>query len=107
MSNNLSIKDFETMNEFVLVSFSDNTESIISLEDLRKNCPCADCAGETDALGNIYKGPPRKLNDNSYQITGLNPLDIMESDLFGKTAIALEFLRLNFLKNYQNNKCLI
>ena len=56
MSNNLSIKDFETMNEFVLVSFSDNTESIISLDDLRKNCPCADCAGETDALGNIYKG---------------------------------------------------
>ena len=53
MSNNLSIKDFETMNEFVLVSFSDNTESIISLEDLRKNCPCADCAGETDALGNV------------------------------------------------------
>ena len=74
MSNNLSIKDFETMNEFVLVSFSDNTESIISLEDLRKNCPCADCAGEIDALGNVYKGPPKKLNDNSYQVSGLQPV---------------------------------
>ena len=74
MSNNLSIKDFGTMNEFILVSFSDNTESIISLEDLRKNCPCADCAGETDALGNVYKGPPKKLNDHSYQISGLQPV---------------------------------
>ena len=73
MSNNLSIKEFETMNDFILVSFSDETESIIPLEILRKKCPCADCSGEVDALGNLYKGPTKKLNDSSFQINGIQP----------------------------------
>ena len=74
MSNNLSIKEFETMNDFILVSFSDETESIIPLEILRKKCPCADCSGEVDALGNLYKGPTKKLNDSSFQINGIQPV---------------------------------
>ena len=74
MSNNLFIKEFETMNDFILVSFSDETESIIPLEILRKKCPCADCSGEVDALGNLYKGPTKKLNDSSFQINGIQPV---------------------------------
>ena len=52
MSNDLSIKDYELINDMLLVSFTDNTEAVVSYKKLRKMCPCASCAGETDALGN-------------------------------------------------------
>ena len=55
MSNDLSIKEYEIINDLLLVSFTDQTEAVISLKKLRTMCPCASCAGETDALGNLYK----------------------------------------------------
>ena len=68
------IKNFEIVNELLLVSFSDNSEAIVNLKTLRERCPCASCAGETDALGNLYKGPEQKLIESSYQINGIQPV---------------------------------
>ena len=65
------IKQYEIVNELLLVSFSDNSEAIVNLQTLRERCPCASCAGETDALGNLYKGPEQKLMESSYQISGI------------------------------------
>jgi DUF971 family protein len=42
-------------NELAL-RWTDGLESYLPLEFLRKRCPCALCAGETDLLGNVYKG---------------------------------------------------
>ena len=39
------------------IKWEDGTESFIPLETLRRCCPCADCRGETDILGNVYKRP--------------------------------------------------
>ena len=69
MSAEAEIKHFEIVNELLLVSFSDNNEAIINLKSLREGCPCASCSGETDALGNVYKGPKKKLSDRAYQAT--------------------------------------
>ena len=66
MSNDLSIKDYELINDMLLVSFTDNTEAVVSYEKLRKMCPCASCAGETDALGNLYKSTPKELSKSSF-----------------------------------------
>ena len=55
MSNDLSIKEYETINDLLLVSFTDSTDAVIPIKKLREMCPCASCAGETDALGNVYK----------------------------------------------------
>ncbi len=74
MSNDLSIKEYENINDLLLVSFTDQTEAVISLRKLRTMCPCASCAGETDALGNIYKDIPRKLTDYSFVIKGIQPV---------------------------------
>ena len=71
MSTEIVIKNFEIVNELLLVSFSDNSEAIVNLKTLRERCPCASCAGETDALGNLYKGPEQKLMESSYQISGI------------------------------------
>ncbi len=67
-SGNKSITNYEIVNDFLLVSFDDDTEAIIGLQILRDNCPCALCAGETDVFGNVYKGPPQKTTDSSYQV---------------------------------------
>ena len=71
VSTEIVIKNFEIVNELLLVSFSDNSEAIVNLKTLRERCPCASCAGETDALGNLYKGPEQKLMESSYQINGI------------------------------------
>ncbi|MEC9006611.1 MAG: DUF971 domain-containing protein [Candidatus Neomarinimicrobiota bacterium] len=74
MSNNLSIKEHEVINDMLLVSFSDGSESVVSLKLLRDRCPCASCAGETDALGNIYKSQNQQLTEQSYVLSGLQPV---------------------------------
>ena len=74
VSTEIVIKNFEIVNELLLVSFSDNSEAIVNLKTLRERCPCASCAGETDALGNLYKGPEQKLIGSSYQISVIQPV---------------------------------
>ena len=68
------IKHTEVVNEFLLVKWTDGSETVILLKNLRENCPCASCAGETDVLGNIYKGPTQERNKNSYRIMSINPV---------------------------------
>ncbi|MBN4081271.1 DUF971 domain-containing protein [Caldithrix abyssi] len=74
MSGNLSIENYEIVNDFLLVSFSDKSEAMIALETLRKHCPCASCEGEKDALGHLYKGPAQVFTEASFQISGLQPV---------------------------------
>ena len=73
MSNDLSIKEYETINDLLLVSFTDSTDAVIPIKKLREMCPCASCAGETDALGNVYKDTPKELKDNSFIYGGWKP----------------------------------
>jgi len=40
--------------ELALV-WSDGAESYLSLEKLRRHCPCAACGGEPDVMGNIQR----------------------------------------------------
>ena len=70
----LGIKRTEVVNKFLLVKWTDDSETVIPLNTLRDNCPCASCSGETDVLGNIYKGPTLKMNKNSYRIMSINPV---------------------------------
>jgi DUF971 family protein len=50
------------------VRWDDGTESFISLEALRRHCPCAGCKGEVDIMGNLYKGPERELGEKAFQL---------------------------------------
>ena len=52
------------------IVWDDGREDYISLEKLRRECPCAMCKGERDILGNLYKGPDRPLTPRAFQITG-------------------------------------
>lgn len=46
--------EIERINErFLRIKWLDSFESVISLENLRKNCPCAECQGEEMGGGRL------------------------------------------------------
>ena len=53
------------------IKWDDGGESFVSLEKLRRCCPCAGCQGEKDVMGNVYKGPERPLRPESFQLLRL------------------------------------
>jgi DUF971 family protein len=59
------LESFEIIGEELAIRWRKGEESYIRLEKLRRNCPCATCAGETDLLGRKYGGPPN-LSANSF-----------------------------------------
>ena len=72
----MNLKTYEILNDLLLLQWDDGSENALPLKPLRDNCPCANCAGETDVFGNIYKGPPQIMNEKSYQVKGFQPVGI-------------------------------
>ncbi len=63
--------DIQAIGNELAVKWNDGGESFIPLERLRRCCPCADCKGETDILGNVYKNPEARLTPPAFQLTGI------------------------------------
>ena len=66
MKTIISMENILVAGTELAVKWSDETESFVALKTLRNSCPCAFCSGETDALGNVYKGPKRELGETAY-----------------------------------------
>jgi|ERR1022692_1327258 DUF971 family protein len=54
--------DLQHIGDELAIKWDDGGESFISLEKLRRHCPCAGCQGEVDILGNRYQNPEQKLS---------------------------------------------
>src|SRR5437016_2160589 len=63
--------DIQAIGRELAIKWEDGTESFISLEKLRRACPCAGCKGEADIMGNLYKGPEASLNEQAFKLRGL------------------------------------
>ena len=74
MSKKNKLVTFETINDLMLFKWEDGLESYINLKILRKKCPCANCEGEKDIFGNIYKGDTKPMNENSFLLKGIQPV---------------------------------
>src|ERR1051325_1319067 len=61
--------DVQQIGEELAVRWDDGSESFISLELLRRACPCAGCKGETDIMGQRYKNPETPLSPPAFQLT--------------------------------------
>jgi DUF971 family protein len=59
---------FEVIGGFLAIRWSEGDESVISLERLRRACPCAACSGEVDVTGQLHKGPDPVLNKASFRV---------------------------------------
>ena len=64
--------EIQQVGDQLAIKWDDGTESFIALELMRRRCPCASCHGETDILGNVYKGPERALSGTSFNLVRLN-----------------------------------
>ena len=60
--------DIQQIGGELAIKWNDGREDFISLETLRRRCPCADCKGETDILGNVYKNPAQPLSAKAFEL---------------------------------------
>ncbi len=60
--------DIQQIGNELAIKWDDGCEDFISLEQLRRACPCAGCKGETDILGNVYKNPSAELSPAAFQL---------------------------------------
>lgn len=70
----LIIEKYDVVNDFLVIKWQGNDESYIKLRILRQGCPCAECSGETDALGNLYMGYGKPKSDVGYTIRKVKPV---------------------------------
>ena len=64
--------DLQVIGNDLAIKWDDGVESFISLEKLRRRCPCAGCLGEKDIMGNVYKNPAQALSARAFLLTRLN-----------------------------------
>ena len=60
--------DIQTIGDELAIKWNDGSESFVTLEKLRRHCPCAGCKGETDIMGQVYKGPDKPLPPAAFQL---------------------------------------
>ena len=53
---NINIDDILLLPKMIAIKWNGDQELFVDYVLLRKSCPCAFCAGDKDALGNIYGG---------------------------------------------------
>jgi len=63
--------DIQIIGEELAVKWPDGQEAFISLDRLRRACPCAGCRGEVDVMGQLHKGPDIELTPDSAQLKTL------------------------------------
>ncbi len=51
------------------IRWTDDTESYLQVESLRRACPCASCGGEPDVLGYVIR-PHVTYTPASFELTG-------------------------------------
>jgi DUF971 family protein len=64
--------DVQPIGEELAIKWDDGSESYLTLERLRRACPCAGCKGEVDVMGNLAKGPEQRLSPLSFQLRSLS-----------------------------------
>jgi DUF971 family protein len=66
--------DIQPIGNELAIKWDDGSETFISLETLRRACPCAGCQGEVDILGQLHKGPERPLPPTAFQLVRVTPV---------------------------------
>jgi DUF971 family protein len=65
MGSTLTLESYAIVGEELAIRWKDGVETYIRLDELRRRCPCAVCAGEKDLLGHQYGGSPILSPDSS------------------------------------------
>jgi DUF971 family protein len=60
--------DIQPIGDELAIKWDDGSEDFIPLEKLRRSCLCADCKGEVDIMGNVYKNPEKVLTPKAFEL---------------------------------------
>src|SRR5258708_16606814 len=66
--------DIQQIGQELAIKWEDGTESFVTLEKLRRYCPCAGCKGEMDIMGNLYKNQDPPLPPQAFHLPGFTPI---------------------------------
>lgn len=67
----LAIEEIQVIGDELAIRWNDQEESFISLEHLRRHCPCASCQGEGDLL-HPAQAPEPNHSPESFQMRSWN-----------------------------------
>ena len=59
-------RSYQSLGDLFVVVWDDGHESYYPLEELRRACPCAVCAGEPDLFGKMSGGLPQRYIPASF-----------------------------------------
>jgi DUF971 family protein len=65
-------KDVQQVGNELAIKWDDGSETFVSLEMIRRHCPCASCKGEADIMGNVYKAAEKPYSAKAFQLLRLN-----------------------------------
>lgn len=90
--------DIQHIGEELAIKWDDGGESFISLDKLRKACPCAGCKGEVDVMGNLYKNPEQPLTAAAvrlvrFEMVGTYAMQPVWADGHATGIYSFEYLR--------------
>jgi DUF971 family protein len=60
--------DLQRIGDEIAIKWDDGGEQFVSLEQLRRACPCAGCKGETDLMGQLHKNPEQPLTAKAFEL---------------------------------------
>lgn len=93
----LELKDVQLIGNEFAMRWSDGLESYLTLERLRRGCPCAECGGEPDVLGNISRPNvtyiPASFELVGWQLVGGYALQPRWADGHNTGLYAFQYLR--------------
>jgi DUF971 family protein len=79
------------------IAWNDGEETYISLEKLRRACPCASCCGEPDAMGNLERPlvhyGPQSFEMRGWQLIGGYAFQPTWADGHGTGLYSFNYLR--------------
>ena len=55
----------------IAIKWEDQSESYLSNKELRDKCPCANCSGESDVFGNVYRAEVAPETPKKYIVNGV------------------------------------
>lgn len=69
----IQAEQVELIGDELAIRWNDGQESFLSLERLRRACPCAACGGEPDVLGHVNR-PAVTYSPASFRLDGFAPV---------------------------------
>ncbi|MGH9457518.1 MAG: DUF971 domain-containing protein [Thermoanaerobaculia bacterium] len=67
----MNLQFLEVLGNELAVVWDDGHESYYPLGELRRNCPCAVCAGEPDLFGRVARPPKAPLSPAAFEAHGV------------------------------------